>query len=68
MFGTIRRVMEESRGFGFIKPDNEGPDLFFHATQLRGLEFGDHLRNMRVCYDIEEVNGRDRAINVEKQA
>ncbi len=34
--GTIARLMD--RGFGFIKTE-EGGDLFFHRSELEGVEF-----------------------------
>ncbi len=41
--GHIRRLMSD-RGFGFIRPVEEGQkDLFFHATQVYGVSF-DELR------------------------
>jgi len=31
--GTIVRIVMD-RGFGFIKPDDDGPDIFFHHSSL----------------------------------
>eukprot|EP00441_Pelagodinium_beii_P025179 CAMPEP_0197653210 /NCGR_PEP_ID=MMETSP1338-20131121/34919_1 /TAXON_ID=43686 ORGANISM="Pelagodinium beii, Strain RCC1491" /NCGR_SAMPLE_ID=MMETSP1338 /ASSEMBLY_ACC=CAM_ASM_000754 /LENGTH=119 /DNA_ID=CAMNT_0043228245 /DNA_START=55 /DNA_END=414 /DNA_ORIENTATION=- len=55
----------DEKGFGFIKPDDEGEDLFVHRTALNGcdaLEKGDE-----VTFDItvDDRSGKDRAINVE---
>ena len=35
--GVIRRLVKD-RGFGFIKSD-DGQDLFFHRSELRGVTF-----------------------------
>jgi len=37
--GTGRDAVGADRGFGFIKSDNGGPDIFFHARA------GDNCRN-----------------------
>ena len=33
MNGTIKKLVE-GRGFGFIKPADGGPDVFFHVSAL----------------------------------
>ncbi len=52
--GTIRRLME--RGFGFIKPE-EGEDLFFHQSNLEGVEFSSLNEGQEV--EFEKGQGRD---------
>ncbi len=40
--GTIRTIRDD-RGFGFIRPDGERDDIFFHADAVEGTPF-DQLR------------------------
>jgi cold shock CspA family protein len=48
--GTIKSLHVQP-GFGFIAPDEGGPDVFFHQTAVLGLGFA-HLREgQRVEYD-----------------
>lgn len=57
----------KSKGFGFIEPELNGPDIFFHASALRApLEFGDALKFLRVEYDLgtDPRTGKLRAISV----
>ena len=52
--GTIARLMD--RGFGFIKTE-EGGDLFFHRTELKGVEFINLSEGQEV--EFEKGQGRD---------
>ncbi len=45
--GTIAHVVPE-RGFGFITPDEAGPDLFFHARDVVGVPFAQVRPGQRV--------------------
>ena len=36
MKGTIKNLLS---GFGFITPEGESKDVFFHANDLEGVEF-----------------------------
>ena len=52
--GTIRRLMD--RGYGFIKP-KEGEDLFFHRSNIEGVEFNNLKEGQEV--EFEKGQGRD---------
>ena len=60
--GTICTVVA-SRGFCFIRT-KELDDVFCHAGQLRDLEFNEQLKERRVEFELQHVNGRQRAANV----
>jgi CspA family cold shock protein len=49
--GTITRLVAE-RGFGFIRPDVGGEDLFFHASQVRGAVFETLRPGQRVVFTL----------------
>ncbi|CAE8601001.1 unnamed protein product [Polarella glacialis] len=63
--GIMLRWNEE-KGFGFIKPDDDGADLFCHKTGLLdgegSVRDGDEVR-FKVQYD--DRKGKDRAEQVE---
>jgi cold shock CspA family protein len=64
--GRIAKFFEDG-GYGFIKPDAGGPDLFFHTKGIVRLGWGTIPRvEARVEFDIvtDRVNGRIRAENV----
>ncbi len=51
--GTIANLTD--RGFGFIKTE-EGGDLFFHRSELEGVEFN----NLRAGQEVEFEKGQGR--------
>lgn len=50
------KMYNPAKGFGFIKPDNGGPDVFLHVTAAKeqGTEFSE---GQAVSYEI--TDGRD---------
>ena len=46
--GTIKRLTD--KGFGFID-DNSGKDMFFHMSNLEGVQFDDLHEGQRVSYN-----------------
>lgn len=61
--GTVQRFMDE-KGFGFIKPDGGGKDIFVHHTGIQGSGFKSLRQGARVEYDrVEDAKG-PRAENV----
>ena len=61
--GTIRRLIAD-RGFGFIQTA-EGTDLFFHRSELQGVEFDTLREGQEVEFDIGKGrDGRSQAVGV----
>jgi len=64
MQGEIVKKVED-KGFGFIKPDDGGKDLFFHATGMSNRAQYDDLNvGQRVEYTLDQASDRPRAIEV----
>ena len=59
--GTVK-FFNDSKGFGFITPDDGGKDVFVHANGLSGdsITEGD-----KVSYEVEEGKKGLNAVNVE---
>ncbi len=56
--GTIKKLVKD-RGFGFIRAE-DGKELFFHRSALRGAEFESLSEGQSVEFDIEEESKRFR--------
>jgi len=58
--GTVK-FFNESKGFGFITPEDGGKDVFVHANGLNGLRIDE---GDRVSFDVEEGQKGLNAVNV----
>lgn len=63
MNGTIKTLQTEKK-FGFIKLEDGGKDVFFHASALQNAQFDDLREGMAVSFDVEESEKGPRAVNV----
>ena len=61
--GTVERFMDD-KGFGFIKPDNGGKDVFVHHSAIEGSGFKSLARGSRVEFDLVQDPKGPRAENV----
>jgi CspA family cold shock protein len=57
--GTVK-FFNESKGYGFITPDDGGKDVFVHVNGL----LDDIRENDKVTYDVEEGRKGLNAVNV----
>lgn len=62
MTGKIARLTD--RGFGFITPDGEEKDVFFHANSVLDVDFNDLKEGEAVNFDMEEGPKGPAAVNV----
>ena len=60
--GTIARLIRD-RGYGFIATE-DGKDIFFHRTGLRGLTFDSLREGQSVEFETEEGPKGPRAVNI----
>jgi len=62
--GTVERFMDD-KGFGFIKPDRGGKDVFVHHSAIGGSGFKSLAQGQRVEYELVQDPKGPRAANVE---
>ena len=51
--GTVK-FFNESKGYGFIAPDEGGQDAFVHITAVERAGMNTLRENQRIGYDLEE--------------
>ncbi|GGP25557.1 transcription antiterminator/RNA stability regulator CspE [Silvimonas amylolytica] len=51
--GTVK-WFNDTKGFGFITPDNGGADLFAHFSEITGQGFKTLKENQRVEFEVKQ--------------
>ncbi|KQQ82038.1 MULTISPECIES: cold-shock protein [Aureimonas] len=64
--GTVKFFNTE-KGFGFIKPDNGGADIFVHISAVQASGLPGLVENQKVSYETEpDKRGKGpKAVNLE---
>ncbi|HHH48100.1 MAG TPA: cold-shock protein [Gammaproteobacteria bacterium] len=61
--GTVK-WFNESKGFGFIAPEEGGDDLFVHFSAISGSGFKTLAEGQRVSYEVQQGPKGPAAANV----
>jgi CspA family cold shock protein len=63
--GTVK-WFNESKGYGFITPDDGGKDLFVHLSEIQGEEFKTLREGDKVSFEATQGEKGPQATNVQK--
>ena len=61
--GTVKWFKTE-RGFGFIEPDGDGPDVFAHFSNISAEGLRELLEGQRVEFDVTQSPKGPHAENI----
>jgi CspA family cold shock protein len=62
--GTVK-FFNETKGYGFIAPDDGGNDAFVHMTAVERAGMRSLRQNQRISYDLQQDNrGKMSAMNL----
>ena len=62
--GTVK-WFNESKGFGFIKPDDGGADLFAHYSGIKAKGFRTLAENQKVEYQVQQGQKGPQAVEID---
>jgi CspA family cold shock protein len=64
--GTVK-WFNETKGFGFIQPDNGGPDAFVHISAVERAGMRNLVEGQKVSYELEtdKRSGKQSAGNLQ---
>ncbi|MBI3144593.1 MAG: cold-shock protein [Pseudogulbenkiania sp.] len=62
--GTVK-WFNDSKGFGFITPDEGGDDIFAHFSQIKSNGFKTLAENQRVSFDVTMGPKGKQASNIQ---
>ncbi len=64
--GTIARLTD--KGFGFIKPEGQEKDLFFHSNELVGVSFDELREGDTLTFEVADSPKGPNAVKVSRAA
>jgi len=62
--GTVK-WFNPTKGYGFIKPDEEGNEVFVHISAVQNAGLDTLQENRKISYELETgKNGKQSAVNL----
>ena len=62
--GTVKQF-DGAKGYGFITPDDGGPDVFVHVSAVQRAGLGGLHEGQRLGFESEDRGGKVAALNLQ---
>lgn len=62
--GTVK-WFNATKGFGFIQPDNGGPDVFVHISAVERAGMRSLNEGQKISFEVTNERGKDAATNLQ---
>ncbi len=63
MQGKIKKVIS-GKGFGFITSEGSDEDIFFHKSNLKGIDFDELNEGTMVEFELQDGQKGKEAVNI----
>jgi CspA family cold shock protein len=63
--GTVK-FFNTQKGFGFIRPNDGGPDVFVHVSAVERAGMRGLVEGQKVSYDVVMERGKSAASNLQE--
>lgn len=60
----IVKWFSQTKGYGFIQPEDDSPDVFVHISAVQNSGFRSLSKGQRISYDLEQKGKRISAVNL----
>lgn len=61
--GTVK-WFNNTKGYGFIKPDAQGADIFVHISEVERANLRTLMENQKLEYEVANANGKSSATSL----
>ena len=62
--GTVK-FFNDSKGYGFVSPEDGGNDAFVHISAVERAGMRTLQKDQRISYELEENRGKTSAVNIQ---
>jgi CspA family cold shock protein len=62
--GTVK-FFNDSKGYGFVSPDDGGNDAFVHISAVERAGMRTLQKDQRISYELEDNRGKTSAVNIQ---
>ncbi len=61
--GTVK-WFNVTKGYGFIRPDDDGKDAFVHITEVQRSGLGNLTEGQRLSFTLQRADKGDKAVDL----